>query len=134
MNTLPAATMRLIKAVCSLLDTDPDDPLYYERARGLLELCRRAIDALPAAETEAGEAATPPSVPVRGDLGPRIAWLSANGKGVRATARILGVNPSTVSRTLRRQQDRARRAHDASRARANLSGGAEGAGTGTDPL
>jgi len=130
-TNLRAATMRLIKAVCSLLDTNPDDPLYYERARGLLELCRRAIDALPAAETEAGEATTPLSVLVRGDLGPRIAWLAANGKGVRASARILGVNASTVSRTLRRQQERARRAHDATR---ESTGSAEGARTRSHPL
>ncbi|MGH8850614.1 MAG: helix-turn-helix domain-containing protein [Casimicrobiaceae bacterium] len=37
-----------------------------------------------------------------GPLGLRIAELAAHGWGVRQIARILGVNPSTVSRRLRR--------------------------------
>jgi IS30 family transposase len=36
------------------------------------------------------------------DLGRRIANLDGSGFGVREIARILGVNPSTVSRRLRR--------------------------------
>lgn len=102
-TTLPDATVQLIKRVFALLETDHDTPAYYERAQGLLEACRVALDAIPVADTEGRESASPSRpIPVRRDLGPRIARLAFEGYGVRKIARIVGVAPSTVSRTLRR--------------------------------
>jgi hypothetical protein len=103
--TLPAATIRLVKGVVALLDTARDDPLYYERAQGLLEACKVALVAIGQEAEGCDTKTTPVAVHVRGDLGRRIARLAFEGKGTRQIARILGVAPSTVSRTLRRQED-----------------------------
>jgi hypothetical protein len=100
-TTLPAATVRLVRAVLALMRTPYDDPVHYEWAQGVLELCDVALKIVEAANAE--EAGAAPVVQIeRGDLGPRIAELTANGKGVRQIARILAVHPSTVSRRLRR--------------------------------
>ena len=100
---LPAATTALVDGVVTFLRTPPDATERQERARGLLELCQVALSAASAARTESRDGAPPAvSVPTRHDLGPRIAELRAHGQGVRQIARILGVNPSTVSRRLRR--------------------------------
>jgi hypothetical protein len=98
--TLPAATIQLVRAVHRLIATARDDSLYNEKALGVLELCGVALETIQAIQAEAGAAQVAVTVPR--DLGPRIAALAANGKGVRQIARILAVHPSTVSRRLRR--------------------------------
>lgn len=100
-TTLPAATIRLVNGVFVLLRTDHDNALYYQRALGVVELCDVALKVVTAIQDEDRETgAAPVAVTVSRDLGSRIAELSAGGNGVRKIARILGVNPSTVSRRL----------------------------------
>ncbi len=97
-----AHTIAFIKSVLALLDTARADAPYYEKGQGVLELCGVALNVLQATtQGETRETATPVRLPIRGDLGVRIAELAAHGKDVRQIARILGVPPSTVSRRLR---------------------------------
>ena len=99
---LRSATLKLVEAVVDLVGTARSDPLYGERRARTLELCRAAVLAS-VREAENRECASTPTTVPR-DLGRRIAELREHGMGVRAIARQLGVNASTVCRRLRRAQ------------------------------
>lgn len=101
---LPAVIAELVRGVLALIGMPRDDPCYQEKARGVLDLCRTALEEVQATQDDAREAAAPPFAPTTGpgNLGLRIAELAAGGMGVRAIARELAVNPSTVTRRLRK--------------------------------
>lgn len=104
---LPAATTELVRGVLALIGTPRDDPCYRGTAQGVLELCKTALEEILAAQNEARAAAPAPVARVApttgpGNLGVRIAELAEGGMTVRAIARELAVNPSTVSRRLRK--------------------------------
>ena len=99
---LLSATLALVRGVADLIATPHDDSSYLAKAQGVLELCNVVLESNVALRPEAREPLsvtreTPPA-----NLGLRIAELAAQGMGVRAAARLLGVHPSTVSRRLSR--------------------------------
>ena len=100
------ATTELIKAVLALIGMQRNDPCYRGKAQELLELCKTALEEIRVAQDEARAAAPVPIARIAitgpGNLGLRIAELAAGGMGVRAIARELGVNASTITRRLRK--------------------------------
>lgn len=102
----------MIEVVNNLYDAPPGDPRH---ASALDDVFDASYQLLLGTEAEPAGSSTATPVPGAASeavpaLGERIAQLVAEGRGVRETVRILGVAPSTVSRNLRRAQQRARRA------------------------
>jgi|SRR6516162_5006019 hypothetical protein len=103
-TTLVNATRKLVEAIVALLKSRNDPRLFYDRSRAVLELCTVALTVGAATQADADRTGVKiTQVSIRGDLGSRIAELRASGYGVRQIARILAVEPSTVSRRLRRK-------------------------------
>jgi DNA-binding NarL/FixJ family response regulator len=106
--TLADATRQLVESVFALIRSHLKNPsLFNEAAQATLERARIAVVAAEAAQAQARESGEElPRVPIpRADLGQRIAELRAQGHGIRAIARRLAVQPSTVSRRLRKARD-----------------------------
>jgi hypothetical protein len=105
----------MIEAVNNLNDAPPGDPRHASALDDVLDAC---YELLLATEAEGAGSAVATPVPATASqaaltLGERIARLISEGRGIRETARLLGVNPSTVSRSVRQAKERARQAHDA---------------------
>jgi hypothetical protein len=107
-TTLADATRQLAESVFTLIRCQLKNPSSFnEAAHATLERAGIALVALSAAQAQARESGKElPRVPIpRADLGERIAELRAHGHGIRAIARMLAVQPSTVSRRLRKARD-----------------------------
>jgi DNA-directed RNA polymerase specialized sigma24 family protein len=104
-STLADATCKLVESVFTLLRIQRANPSSFnEAARTTLERAGIALVAAEAALAQARESGEKaPRVPFgRPELHEEIFRLRAEGLGIRAIARRLGCNPSTVTRTLRR--------------------------------
>jgi DNA-binding NarL/FixJ family response regulator len=107
-STLADATCKLVESVFTLLRIQRANPSSFnEAARTTLERAGIALVAAEAAMAQARESGEKLArVPIpRADLGERIARLRVEGLGIRAIGRRLGVQPSTVSRRLRKARD-----------------------------
>jgi DNA-binding NarL/FixJ family response regulator len=106
--TLTDTTIALVASVFALLRTHLENPSSFnEAALATLERAGSALVAAEAAMAQARESGEKlPRLPTqRASLGERIAELRAQGHGIRAIARRLAVQPSTVSRRLRKARD-----------------------------
>jgi DNA-binding CsgD family transcriptional regulator len=92
----------VIDAVNELADTPTDDSRYPHLLTDVVGLCVALAEAGEATTRKATPAATLVDPAALSSLGERIAWLRIQRKGIRQIARELGVNPSTVSRRLRK--------------------------------
>jgi hypothetical protein len=99
---LHTRALAIIEAVLDLPPL-PNEPRFIEASDRINRVCRQYILSYQTERDALRQRSLRKKLRPE-DLGRRIAELDGSGLGVRQIARILGVNPSTVSRRLRRTQ------------------------------